>query len=104
MEQQNGYFKFNKQFIEPIPFPNDNFENNQMIVSTISELSQKIKQMQNSYKNGTPRQKNIFKNQLNILWKTLDDNVFLLYELDEDEKSIFRTRGRNINRVGVLDA
>ena len=104
MEQQNGYFKFNKQFIEPIPFPKYNFENNQTIVSTISELSQKIEQMQNSYKNGTPRQKNIFKNQLNILWKTLDDNVFSLYELNEDEIDFFRTRGRNIDRVGVLDA
>jgi Type I restriction-modification system methyltransferase subunit len=101
--QQNGYFKFNKQFIEPIPFPKGNYENNIALVEEISGIGRNIEQVQNQYLTATPRQKNIHGNSLNNLWNSLDEKVYELYQLSDEEKNFFRGRGRNINRIQILD-
>ncbi len=101
--QQNGYFKFNKQFIEPIPFPKEHFENNPDLVTEISVIGRNIEQLQNQYLSATPRQKKIYKNSLNNQWNSLDEKVYELYQLSDAEKDFFRGRGRNINRIQILD-
>jgi len=103
LKQQNGYFKFNKQFIEPVPFPRKNFEECIDLVSQIATISKEIEKQQQSFKVATPRQKNIIKNLLTTLWSKLDSSVFELYELNDEEKDIFLERGRNIDRIEVLD-
>jgi hypothetical protein len=103
LSQQYGYFKFNKQFIEPIPFPSDNFNNNSAIVAEISELSKIIELAQNRYKNFTPRQKNVLKNTLKNHWSSLDSKVYELYNLTAEQILFFNQRGRNVNRVQILD-
>lgn len=102
LKQQNGYFKFNKQFIEPIPFPKEIFEKNTTLVSTIARLSQSIQEKQESFKYAIPKQKNILKTILIKLWKDLDECVFELYELNDTQKTFFLDRGRNIDRIEVL--
>jgi hypothetical protein len=101
--QQNGYFKFNKQFIEPIPFPKERFENNPELVEAIATIGENICQLQNKYMNASPRQKNIYRNTLEKLWVNLDEKVYELYHLTDIEKDFFRNRGRNINRIQILD-
>ncbi|OFY43673.1 MAG: hypothetical protein A2X18_09515 [Bacteroidetes bacterium GWF2_40_14] len=101
--QQNGYFKFNKQFIEPIPFPKNFFENTPALVEAIAAIGVNISQRQNQYKNASPRQKNIHRNTLTNLWNNLDEKVYELYQLTDAEKEFFRGRGRNINRIQILD-
>ena len=103
LKQQNGYFKFNKQFIEPIPFPKEAFESNPTLVAHIAQLSQTIQTKQEQYKNTTPKQKNILKILLNDLWKKLDESIFDLYELNQEERTFFLLKGRNIDRIEVLD-
>jgi len=104
LTQQNGYFKFNKQFIEPIPFPKDNFEKNQTLLKEIFEITKVIEEKQVSYQNATPRQQSIFKKLLMTLWEKLDSKVFSLYELTDDEIEFFIQKGRNIDRVELLNA
>lgn len=101
--QQDGYFKFNKQFIEPIPFPKEHFENNPALINEISDIGKNIEQLQNQYLLATPRQKNIHRNSLNNRWNYLDEKVYELYQLSDAEKGFFRGRGRNINRIQILD-
>ena len=103
LKQQNGYFKFNKQFIEPIPFPKEIFENNPSLVLQIAELGKKIEENQKQYQNATPKQKNLLKTILTNLWKNLDESVFDLYELNKLERAFFLSKGRNIDRVEVLN-
>ena len=103
LSQQNGYFKFNKQFIEPIPFPKDNFNTNTVIVNEISALAINIKQLQEQYGGASPRQKNSLKTLLNAHWTNLDNKVYQLYDLTLDQISFFNERGRNINRIEILD-
>lgn len=101
--QQNGYFKFNKQFIEPIPFPKENYINSEALVEEIALIGQNIEKLQIQYFSATPRQKNIHRNTLNTYWHNLDEKVYELYQLSDLEKDYFRNRGRNINRTQILD-
>jgi len=103
LAQQNGYFKFNKQFIEPIPFPKETFQTNPTLIAQTAKLSQTIQTKQEQYKNAIPRQKNILKKVLNNLWEKLDESIFDLYELTQDERTFFINKGRNIDRVEVLN-
>lgn len=104
LAQQNGYFKFNKQFIEPIAFPKDRFQHEHELIKEIAQISQEIQKMQEKYIGGSPKQKNILKATLKHLWNNLDNRVFELYELDEHTKTLFVNRGRNVDRVEVLNA
>lgn len=103
LSQQNGYFKFNKQFIEPIPFPKVNFNTNNDLVAEISVLAQNIDVNQKQYRNASPRQKNTLRNLLETLWNTLDSKVYELYNLTNNQVSFFNEKGRNINRIEILD-
>ena len=40
--QQNGYFKFNRQFLAPIPFPCTAFTNNSPEIMELAELGESI--------------------------------------------------------------
>lgn len=101
--QQNGYFKFNKQFIEPIPFPKVNYENNLELIREIASLGKDIERIQNQFISATPRQKNILRNTLNSLWIMLDAKVYELYQLSAAEVEFFTQRGRNINRIEIIE-
>lgn len=103
LSQQNGYFKFNKQFIEPIPFPKDNFNTNTNLVDEISTLAQGIDEKQKQYKRASPRQKNTLRNLLELDWNALDSKVYELYDLTNEQVSFFNGKGRNINRIEILD-
>ncbi|MDP3435362.1 MAG: N-6 DNA methylase, partial [Bacteroidota bacterium] len=101
--QQNGYFKFNKQFIEPIPFPKVNYENNPELIREIARLGKDIERIQNQFISATPRHKNILRNSLNRLWIRLDAKVYELYQLPAEEVEFFTKRGRNINRIEIIE-
>ncbi|MBD80684.1 MAG: type II deoxyribonuclease [Crocinitomicaceae bacterium] len=103
LSQQNGYFKFNKQFIEPVPFPQFNFNTNNDLVGEISALANSIEEKQNQYKSASPRQKNTLKNLLETEWNALDSKVYELYGLTNEQTSFFDRKGRNVNRIEILD-
>ena len=103
LSQQNGYFKFNKQFIEPIPFPKSNFNSDDELVNEISVLARSIDEKQKQYRRASPRQKNTLKNLLETEWNTLDSKTYKLYELSDEQVSFFNGRGRNVNRIEILD-
>ncbi|MBT9167615.1 MAG: Type IIS restriction enzyme Eco57I [Syntrophomonadaceae bacterium] len=101
--QSNGYYKFNKQFLEPIPFPAENF--NSGLNGTINDMAltaKAIKRAQEKYLAASPRQQRTFATQLKKYWIRLDELVYDLYGLEATDKKFFRNRGRNINRVETL--
>lgn len=100
--QTNGYFKFNKQFLEPIPFPVENFSSNELLKEAIAKISQAIEQAQTRYMNGTPNQKRAISRVLLRHWNSLDQKVYELYGLKEEEIHFFQKRGRNVNRIKFL--
>ena len=90
--------------------PNENkiiigIDNNSNVelVTEISVLAQTIQQTQEQYKHSSPRQKTILKASLSECWTNLDSKVYQLYDLTVDQISFFNERGRNINRLEILD-
>lgn len=102
--QAAGNFKFNKQFLKLIPFPTDNFNNNlNGLVTKLSELAQEIFNEQERYLRSTPAQKRTRRAVLIRRWDRLDGLVYDLYELEDPIREIFQTKGRNVNRIDILD-
>jgi hypothetical protein len=100
--QSNGYFKFNKQFLEPIPFPVENFNNSPELVGQLATVSRDIKNRQDQYRIN-PNNRNTLIPVLRQLWNQLDNLVYSLYGLNEEQISFFNERGRNIDRVTFLN-
>lgn len=101
--QSNGYFKFNKQFLEPVPFPVDNFRQNADLKSSLTEIAKQIDELQNRYIASSPTQQRGIARLLDIKWNALDELCYQMYGLTDDEKTFFRARGRNMNRIQILN-
>lgn len=102
--QSNGYFKFNKQFLDPIPFPSESFRSNKDgLVHQLAEIAQKITVQQQRYKTASPVQKRTLSYTLQRKWTRLDELVYRLYNLTDAEIKEFEGRGRNVSRIEILD-
>jgi methylase of polypeptide subunit release factors len=100
--QSNGYFKFNKQFLEPVPFPCEAFANNLNAKIELSAVAKKIESLQSRYINSSPNQKRTFSTQLAAEWRVLDNLCYQLYDLTPEEMAFFNNKGRNVNRIEFL--
>jgi type I restriction-modification system DNA methylase subunit len=54
--QTNGYFKFNKQFLEPVPFPVQNFTDNTKLKAQLATAAKRIDELQERFKSSSPTQ------------------------------------------------
>ena len=103
--QSGGYFKFNKQFINPVPFPGENFKSNKdELVTELAECSKEIQSQQETFLVSTPTKKRTIKILLERNWKKLDETVFKLYELNSEEKKYFISKGRNVDRIRLIES
>lgn len=102
MPQSNGYFKFNKQFLEPVPFPVSAFRGSSMEKTKLSETAKKIELLQQRYIKASPNQQSSLRLQIDIQWQILDETVCGLYGLSESEIMFFNQKGRNSDRVDIL--
>ena len=100
--QSGGYFKFNKQFLAPVPFPS------QRLLKGISEqkrlvsLSDKIRSLEERYVEETANRKNLLVQQIETLWDRLDEVVEKLYGLVPEERKAIHSVGRTITRTELL--
>lgn len=101
--QSNGYFKFNKQFLEPVPFPCTAFSENGVLREQLANAAKDIKNLQLKFKTSSLRQKRTYERMLLTKWKLVDDICYQLYNLTEDEINFFKNRGRNIDRIDILN-
>ncbi len=101
--QTNGYFKFNKQFLEPVPFPFQNFTDNTKLKAQLAGVAKRIDELQNRYKTSSPSQKRTIGKLLLTQWSLLDELCYKFYNLTDAEKAFFRNRGRNVNRIEILN-
>jgi len=103
MPQAAGYFKFNKQFLEPVPFPVERFLSCSELKKKLANLAEEIEVLQNRYIGGSPNQKRTYSRSLTDLWERLDGLVEELYQLTAEEVILFRSRGRNMSRIECLN-
>ncbi|MEI8048557.1 MAG: N-6 DNA methylase [Bacteroidota bacterium] len=101
--QSNGYFKLNKQFLEPVPFPHQNFIDNDAIKTQLAKAAKKIKDLQNKFISASPTQKRTYARLLISKWQIIDELCYQLYNLSAEEIAFFNGRGRNVNRIDILN-
>lgn len=101
--QSGGYYKFNKQFLKPIPFPIERVNENSEHISILAKLYSEISNLQESYFSATSNTKKVIAGQLSKKWLDLDEICFYLYGVTESEKDLIKNVGRTINRIDLLD-
>lgn len=101
--QSGGYYKLNKQFLYPVPFPFENLENSIQMIHALSDLYDRIFILQENFLDGINHKQEVLKSALNQVWKKVDEISEELYELDDSQIAIIRGIGKKIDRVEILD-
>lgn len=99
--QAGGYYKFNKQFLAPIPFPSSKIVLSPEI-QRLAGLHDEISQIQENYLRSTPGRKEILAESLKHLWAEVDSICYSLYGVTDGEKELIESIGRTISRVDLL--
>lgn len=101
--QMGEYYKFNKQFLTPIPLPSARLRPGSEDVQRLSAMFDEISELQDRYLSATQNQKEIFKRALKEKWTDLDNVCFNLYEVTDAEKEQIQAIGRTISRIDLLN-
>ena len=100
--QSGGYYKFNKQFLFPVPFPSRNIIQDNNDVTALARLHDEIKVLQDNLINCTPNNKDIIRSALLVKWNEIDNICYNLYELNDSQRQLVHAEGRTMNRVDLL--
>lgn len=100
--QLNGYYKFNRQFLDPVPVPVKSLYNNDEICNMLADYYNTISDLQELYLDSTENIKNNIAEHLKTKWTELDDICNELYGLSEAETREINLVGRTVSRVALL--
>ena len=101
--QAGDYYKFNKQFLAPIPFPSSKLKKNSATIDILAQLYDDIAELQNQYIHSSSAVKEMLVHSLNRKWRELDDICYELYEVSDVERKQISDLGRTIDRIELLD-
>ena len=101
--QAGGYYKFNKQFLAPIPFPSSKLINNSPAVTELSSLYDDIVELQQQYTRSSRAVREMLSHTLRAKWNMLDEICYGLYEVSETEREQIADIGRTTDRIELLD-
>lgn len=98
-QASNGYYKFNKQFIEPVPVPNKKLKSTNKIVKDLALLYDELKALLKEYGKATASDKLMYKGVMESKWKKVDELCYEIYGVDEEEKTLIESVGRVESRI-----
>ena len=98
-QASNGYYKFNKQFILPIPLPNSEISNENSTIKNLANLYDEMKNLSSESERASHNDKIIYKGMLEKKWKDVDEIVYRFYGLTIDEIEKIENVGRNESRI-----
>lgn len=102
--QSDDYYKLNKQFLNPVPFPNEKLvANEDGCVEFLNNCYNSIVELQREYINATPVNKAVIKRTLEQKWSELDIYCYRLYDLTEEEIAKINGIGRTVSRIDLLN-
>ena len=87
--QQGGYYKFNKQFLEPVPVPRDALLGNDRRISRLANVARHIEQTNEQLRNAVGGQTSGLLSALRALWSELDQICDRLYGLSRTDRALF---------------
>jgi hypothetical protein len=95
----NGYYKFNKQFIEPVPLPNSKITPDNICILELAKLYDEMIEIMSEYEKAYKTDRDIYRGIMETKWEYVDKVCCELYELDDDEVNIVNSVGRIENRI-----
>lgn len=102
--QQGGYYKFNKQFLDPVPVPRDEFLQGSRRITKLANIAQSIERTNEQLRNAAGGQTSGLENALHALWSELDQICDRLYGLTREEKAlVYQTTRFDRNPYGQED-
>ena len=101
--QSRGYYKFNKQFLTPIPIPHTKLSSCGEDVQALAKEYDQIVDLQNRYLSASPTQRDVISRALSARWAQLDNLCNELYELTVDETAEIMSEGRTVDRVSLMN-
>ena len=96
--QQGGYYKFNKQFLDPVPVPRDALLGNDRRISRLANVARRIEQTNEQLRNAVGGQTSGLLSALRTLWSELDQICDRLYGLSRADKALIYQTTR-IDRI-----
>lgn len=103
--QQGGYYKFNKQFLDPVPFPKNAFLKGGRNIAKLASIAKLIEQTNEQLRNSIGSQTSGLELFLESLWRQLDELCDKLYGLKkaEDRAILYNTIRKDRNPYGQED-
>ncbi len=95
--QQGGFFKFNKQFLNPVPFPVQAFTEMNDKILEVASIAKQIEEY-HSMMETSPSRANRLTPALIELWRQLDIVCCDLYGFTDEETALFMSNPRNDHR------
>lgn len=84
--QQGGYFKFNKQFMGPVPFPRCAFKSVTPDIENLARISRQIERLNQCMAQNRGRRESGLRLTLRNLWNELDGICNRLYNISNPEE------------------
>lgn len=102
--QQGGYYKFNKQFLNPVPVPKEAFIECKPQIKKLAKIAKRIEETNEQIRTSIGGQTTGLENSLKSLWSELDQICDKLYGLTiEDKGIIYSTHRFDRNPYGQED-
>lgn len=98
-QASSGYYKFNKQFIEPVPLPNEKITASNRIIKKLASFYDDMIKLLKEYDNAGSSNKLIYRDLLETKWEEIDTICYELYEIEDSEKSLIAKVGRIESRI-----
>lgn len=100
--QSGGYYKFNKQFLAPVPFPSDALLGNAAAQRRLAALHDAIRADEESWIASRANRRETLSQRLSSAWEKLDAEVERLYGLSAEQVKEIRVIGRTVDRLSLL--
>ena len=100
--QSGGYYKFNKQFLAPVPFPTTRLLESRTIQRKLADVCDKIHVLEGLWISENSNRRQLVKQRLDNLWCELDRVVDQLYGLSSDDAKRVHDIGRTVRRIELL--
>lgn len=101
--QSGDYYKFNKQFLAPVPFPNARMNREDTGIQSLSRLHDEIINIMEQYNEASEQNRIHYESILESKWEEVDAVCEAMYELEEADFREIRKMGRTLSRVTGLE-
>ena len=92
--QQGGFYKFNKQFLDPVPFPCKEFREFSEKIQLLANIARRIEETNTAINTNATYATRLYP-LLNTLWEEVDNLCYELYGLTETEKETIMSNPRS---------